>query len=262
VARRTKKNQMQEELRARRKKRVQLFSVMLAMVATGALLVFAYITIADKNYLPIRFVKVEGKFKYLQAEKLKQLLGQELNKGFFNVDIDGMQMSVKQVPWVDHVSVRRKWPDTLVLKIVEQKPLAKWSKGGYVNHRGEWFYAGDFENGQWPVLDGPKGSEYLLSKEYLLVSNQLAKLDLAVRRLTVNHRRSWNLRLENGLDLRLGRKQVQTRLQRFLNIYPQVVAGQLEKIERVDMRYTNGFAVQWKTESELLKNNKGAASNA
>jgi len=263
VVRQTKKNRLQEELRERRKKVVRLSVMLLVVVVAGVVLSLVYLEVSKSQYLPIRFVKVEGEFRYLKSERLEQLLNQELNKGFFNIDIDTIHAAVQQVPWVDSVTVRRKWPDTLMLNVVEQKPLARWSKGGYVNQRGEWFLASqEGDQGAWPVLEGPKGSEYLLSKEYLFVSNQLMKFKLGVKRLTVNHRRSWQLSLDNGLNLQLGRMQVQARLQRFLDVYKMVIAEQLQKIESVDMRYTNGFAVRWKSEPDSPVKKKGAHNNA
>jgi len=261
VARRTNKNRKKEELREKRKKLVRISSFVLLFIVVGVLATFSYMKMTEINLLPIRFVKVDGEFKYLKSDKLKAILNKELNRSFFNVDIDEIQVAVKQISWVDQVTVRRSWPDTLIVDIMEQRPLARWSDGGYVNQRGEWFLAGEeIVDENWPVLNGPKGSEYFLSKEYLLMSNELEKLGLRVKAFTVNHRRSWKLDLDNGLSLQLGRLKVKTRLQRFLNVYRQVIAKQLQKIESVDMRYTNGFAVQWKTEPDM-KNNKEAKSN-
>lgn len=263
MSRRASKNRRKEALRQTRRKfvRMSISIVLFALVAVAATL--GYLKMTEVQYLPIRFVKVGGEFKYLKTDELKKILNQELNKSFFNVDIDAVHRAVKQVPWVDQVTVRRSWPDTLIVNIVEQVPLAKWNDGGYVNQRGEWFMAGHKKISEaWPTLEGPKGSEYLVSKEYLLVSNQLKKLGLRVKHLTVNHRRSWKLNLDNGLRLQLGRLQVKMRLQRFLNVYRQVIAEQLQKIESVDMRYTNGFAVQWKSEPNVLNNKKEAYSNA
>ncbi|NOY65978.1 MAG: cell division protein FtsQ/DivIB [Gammaproteobacteria bacterium] len=262
MSKRINKNRRKEELRQGRRKVIRMFVAVLLFIAVGALGVVGYLKMADTDYLPIRFVKVNGDFKYLNAGELKKILNKELNKSFFNVDIDEIQMSVKQVPWVDQVVVHRSWPDTLVINIVEQRPLARWNDSGYVNLRGEWFLAEQKKtNGQWPVLEGPKGSEYFLSKEYLQVSNQLKKLGLSVKKLTVNHRRSWKLNLDNGLNIELGRMQVKLRLQRFLNVYRKVIAKQLQKIERVDMRYTNGFAVKWKAESDKSDNKKEVRNN-
>lgn len=256
MARRSNKNRLQEELQEKRQKlkRRAMFALMLlaGVAAVSAL----YLKLIDKDTLPVRVVKIDGDFNYLDTQALKSLLSQQLNRNFLSIDIDGIQHHVKKVPWVDRVSIRRKWPDTLLLQISEQQPLAKWGKGGLVNQRGEWFAAGEssaIEN--LPELDGPDGTVTMLSDEYLDLNEKLKPLGLKTIRLSMSHRRSWKLDLGNGLTLHLGRMKVHERLQRFLKIYQQIIAGQLEKIESVDMRYTNGFAVRWKPGSDVQDNN-------
>ena len=260
MARRSNKNRLQEELQVKRQKLKRVAMLSLFLVVGIAVVSALYMKLVDEGTLPVRVVKIEGDFVYLDTQALKALLGQQLNRNFLSIDIDGIQRHVKGVAWVDTVSVKRKWPDTLLLKISEQQPLARWSKGGMVNQRGEWFSAktsADIET--LPELDGPEGTVTMLSDEYLDLNKKLKPLGLQATRLSMSHRRSWQLDLENGLTLHLGRMQVHERLQRFLRIYQKIIASQLEKIESVDMRYTNGFAVRWKPGSQHEdNNNKGA----
>ena len=77
----------------------------------------------------------------------------------------------------------------------------------------------------------------------------LAPLGLNVTRLQLSERRAWRMTLNDGLELRLGRDGVERRLQRFVEVYPGVLKQQLARIAAVDLRYTNGFAVQWKPDA-------------
>jgi len=252
--RRVSKNKLKQEMQERRKRILRVASLVVFIFAGVAVVGLAYLKLVDGQTLPVRVVKIDGDFQYLDTEALKDLLSQQLNKNFLSIDIEGLHQYVKAVPWVDQVSIRRKWPDTLMLEVNEQQPLARWSNGGLVNQRGEWFEA-EFTDatGNLPELKGPDGTVAMLSSEYLYINNQLEDMGLKATRLSMTHRRSWKLDLDNGLSLQLGRMKVHDRLERFMKIYQQIVDKQLQKIESVDMRYTNGFAVRWKPDSEIDK---------
>ena len=246
-----RKNQLQEEIAARRQRWLHW------IMGSGLLLALLGVTgygisrLLDPNVLPMRSVIVEGNFRHLDPQKLQKVVGQQVQGNFFSVDITRVQKQVERMPWVDQVMVRRKWPDTLVIRIEEQHALARWSSGGLVNVRGEWFDAKTDESLEaLPVLGGPEGTVPVLTQHYQDFSAQLAQMDVHISRLVMNDRRSWQLELNNGLVLVLGRSVVEARLRRFLRMYPRVIVEQLARIEGVDMRYTNGFAVRWKPEQE------------
>jgi hypothetical protein len=52
--------------------------------------------------------------------------------------------------------------------------------------------------------------------------------------------------LANGIDVRLGRRQIDERLDRFIQTALPVMSGRAAEIDYVDMRYSNGFAIGWR----------------
>ncbi len=65
-------------------------------------------------------------------------------------------------------------------------------------------------------------------------------------RLVVTDRRAWQMTLDNGIELRFGRGDVDALLDRFARVYLRVLSASATRIAAVDLRYTNGFAVRWK----------------
>src|SRR5947207_1370567 len=70
------------------------------------------------------------------------------------------------------------------------------------------------------------------------------------RTLTLTPRRTWQLDLQGEADdqrftLVLDHDQPRRRLERFIGVYRSNLAPQLTAIRQVDLRYANGFAVQW-----------------
>ncbi|MDX1552747.1 MAG: cell division protein FtsQ, partial [Marinobacter sp.] len=45
----------------------------------------------------------------------------------------------------------------------------------------------------------------------------------------------------------LGRDQVEERFERFITVYQERLASRSDEVSRVDARYSNGVAVQWKS---------------
>lgn len=251
TTRRNRKNQLQEEIAARRQRWMHWVMGSGLLLALLVMMGYGISRLLDPNVLPLRSVLVEGNFRHLDPQNLQKVVGEQVQGNFFSVDITGVQRQVEKMPWVDRVMVRRKWPDTLVIRIEEQQALARWSSGGLVNVRGEWFAAKmDPSLDSLPVLGGPEGSVPALTERYRAFSEQLGGMELGISQLVMNDRRSWQMKLDNGLELVLGRAEVEARLQRFERMYQRVIVEQLARIEGVDMRYTNGFAVRWKPEQE------------
>ena len=58
--------------------------------------------------------------------------------------------------------------------------------------------------------------------------------------------RQKELELSTGVTVRLGRRQVDERMDRFVQFGVQVISGRAAEVRYVDMRYSNGFAIGWR----------------
>ena len=219
----------------------------LASLGLLGLLGWGGVVLSRPDTLPIRSVGVEGAFRHLTRAQLQAEVAPHASGGFFTVDVRAVQGAAEAMPWVDRVSVRRVWPDRLRLHVVEQEPLARWAAGGLINTRGERFDvpAAQAPEGL-PLLDGPAGQEAVLAHWYRDVNQALASLGRSAVAVRMDPRRAWRVRLDNGLELDLGRSEAYGRLMRFVGIYPRVLEARAADVRRVDLRYTNGFAVSWR----------------
>jgi len=214
----------------------------------GGLSGFTVWQLAQPDTLPIQQVQVKGEFVYLDKQDLYKAIGDLASAGFFNVDVRAVKQAAETLPWVDSASVRRIWPDTLRIDIHEQIPLARWQSGGIVNRHGDVISLATADAlRDLPVFSGSEGTAKILAKRYQLLSVLLAKMELAVVTLTLSERRAWRVSFDNGMQLLFGRAVLDTQLSRFAAAYNAVPAEKRENIHSVDLRYTNGFAVRWKT---------------
>lgn len=223
-------------------------AILLTVVGGG--LGFGSWLLVQPDTLPIKRVKVEGEFRYLDEQDVYKALGGLASGGFFNVDVRSVKQAAESLQWIDSASVRRKWPDTLKIEITEQVPLARWGKDKVMNVRGELFQPpmkGLPES--LPDFSGPEGTAEKVAKQYQSLSGRLAAIGLGIEKLRLTERRAWDLKLKNGLTLILGRPASDERIERFVAVYSKVLKEKVKQIRSVDLRYTNGFAVRWEESS-------------
>jgi cell division protein FtsQ len=163
-----------------------------------------------------------------------------------------VRRAIHTLPWVDAVSVQRAWPRGLDVLVIEQTAAARWGERGLLNTRGELF---DSDERHIPPelarLSGPAGKESLVAQRYLAAEGRLMQAGLRLTALRLDARGAWEIDLANGVTVRLGRRQVDERFEKFMNTALKLVTQRGEDIAYVDMRYTNGFAIGWRGNAAL-----------
>jgi cell division protein FtsQ len=208
--------------------------------------------LADPATLPIRKIRVQGALVHVDEAMLQASVLGKVHGGYFNVDVAGIRRTVEALPWVRHASVRRVWPDSIAITVVEQQPLARWAGGGLLNRDGELFRPAA---ASWPAglprFTAPAGTSRTVTRRYRAMAAQLASLQLRITALRLDARGALRLQLageaEQDFELWLGREQHDLRLARFIKVYDRTLAPHADRIRRIDLRYGNGMAVQWKT---------------
>jgi len=205
-----------------------------------------WLKLMDPQTLPLQQVKLEASFEKITKEQLHEVVSAQINGGFFSVDVAAVTNAVSALPWVDAVEVRRVWPDTLHVMVKEQVALARWRDQALVNVRGELFSpaAESFPVGM-VELHGPDNSVANMAHQFSVFNQSLEQAGLNMKRIVLSQRRAWVLELSDGVTVVLGRSNIEKRVQRFVQFYSPLLAA-AENVRRIDMRYTNGFAVQWR----------------
>ncbi len=214
------------------------FSVMAALY--GAI---SY-TVRLPGLFPLHSVQLSAPPQRVAAAKVLQAVREAANGNFFTVDVDRVRQALEKQPWVRAVSIRREFPDRLVVRLEEHQALARWNQSALVNRQGEIFTA-DSEQ-LLPGFTGPDSASAEVAQQYLQLSKQLAPLNLQVAQLALSARHAWQLRLNNGMVLELGREDMQQRLERFVAVQRTEGRGLRTEggVTYVDLRYRNGFAVR------------------
>jgi len=195
----------------------------------------------------IMAVDINGEFMGDSRVAVERAASNWIGKSYFSTDLSEIKAALEQRPWVDSAAVKRVWPDRLVIDIREKKPLAYWTDGRLVSRTGELFAPANPEvAGRLPQLAGPDERVRDVIRMAQVLSEQLAGRGLGFAGLELEPRGAWTLRLTNGIEVVLGRDQVEQRFERFVTVYESRLASRSDEVSRVDARYTNGVAVQWK----------------
>jgi cell division protein FtsQ len=210
---------------------------------------------SDPEVLPVRVVGVDGEIVHLDRQRLENTVAEAVEGSFFSVDLPRIRDKLEQLPWIESASVRRIWPDTLRVRVVEQVPLAYWGEDGLVSQRGEVFRPAKLPQLQGlAVLEGDDESASRITREYLRMRTLLETVGLRLEHVWVDARQAWRLQTHNSVTLNLGRREVMPRLTRFVQLYPYLLQQTQRQPETVDLRYTNGFTVRWREAAEAEVN--------
>lgn len=238
----------------------------LARVLTwGALGMLAYGVlhwIAAQPWFALTTIEVKTPTAHVTEAQVRLVAERRVRGTFFTVELEHVRSSLEKLPWVREARVERRWPDTLVVSLVEHVPLARWNDDALVSAAGDVFVAA--ANQSLPRLYGPEDSSAEVVAAYRSYQSTLAPLAMKIDEVRLTPRRAWRLKLDNGMQLALGREHAQTRLARFVAVYPALFAPRLPVDEAetatetvqpvaVDLRYPDGFSIRMPADVQPFK---------
>ncbi len=221
--------------------------------------------IVGQESVPVTSIDVVGEMNYSQRDDIMTAIETIDLGNFFQVDVDDVQKQVLALPWIYSVAVRKQWPNQLKIYVVDQSPVALWNGDFLLNKFGKAFQA-DIRrvNHALPQFFGPEGTEELALVNYNDINELLGFDGLDIDELILTERFSWQLTLNDGVTLNLGREERVKRIVRFMDVYPAIKAqlalknktkrkgkkntekDKNQAVDYIDLRYDTGLAVGWK----------------
>jgi cell division protein FtsQ len=211
-------------------------------LASALVLYAALVLVLRSAMFPLREVRVTAPVHHTTREQLDAIVAHELRGNFFTLDLDSARAAVSKLPWVRNVRLRRAWPDVLEVAIEEHVPLARWGDVALVNTHGELFEAASAR--RLPLFTGPEGTQAEVRERYAAFRAALTAIGREPVEVNLSSRRAWQIKLDDGNLLELGRADPLPRLERFVAAYPRLAAQLPLQARRIDLRYANGFAVR------------------
>jgi len=228
----------------------------------GFLGVFIAMGLGGKILLdhPVQHLEIESSFQRVTPIQVEAAIVSELTGGFLSAKLSALQDRIESLDWVESAEIARRWPGTLVVRVKEHQAAARWGQTGLLNTNGELFT----ENSRYafpelPRLVGPTGTEREVAIRYLGLRSRLVEANLTLKSLVMDNRGSWLIKLDGGQEIRIGRRDVDERLDRLFQVVTRSLADQFHRIQHIDLRYTNGFSVSWISDQgiQLAQENEG-----
>ena len=253
------------ELIMKKNNKVPMYKNMIkTLPVVVGVVVFCYLAIMLKDIevstvLPIAEIEVRGELVFMNKDDIRSIVEDNISDGFLTVDLNHVLEIVSLEPWVESVSLRRRWPDALEVFVEERKPIAFWNDDGYISESGDVFKPESIDKKlNLPELEGPDGQHNNVWKFMNVLYKEMSLLNYTVTSLGLDERRAWQLKIEknvgvgdeetrSGINVKLGRFDTEKRLRRFVRVLPELASKKEfadNKINVIDMRYPNGFAVQ------------------
>ena len=204
--------------------------------------------LTDEQSLPLTSLILTGERIHITEQIVTDILVEQENRlNFFTVEIAEIQKKLEEKPWVYSASIRKHWPDTLKIHIVEQTILASWNQKALLNRFGEIVDVVPNENDQYVALYGEDEKSEEVLNTYVQLNQLLKPSQYRIASLRSDKRNSSEVVLKNSITLKLGKEQKLERIQLFLKAFPRIVKKyEIKTVDYVDLRYDTGLAIGWK----------------
>lgn len=143
--------------------------------------------------------------KQLTREEILNVAGISGRASLLFLDADAARNRLKANPWIADATILKLFPDRLHIAVTERRAFALWQKDGRVSVISrdgvmvEPFVAPHVAH--LPLVVGEGAN--LRAAEFLTVMNNYPELRDQVHAYVLVADRRWNLRLKNGMDIRL-----------------------------------------------------------
>ena len=199
----------------------------------------------------------QAELRHVNALTIRDQAVPKITGNFFTTNLEAVKQAFESVPWVRKASVQRVWPDTLVVQIEEHDVLGTWGEDGRLISRVGDVFTANLAEAEEDVrligFSGPEGSEKEVVAQYLQFKQWFASLNLELEAVQYSSRYAWSVKLNNGLQVELGKVQeanaLKKRVDQLIKVYPQLVTRLQGSIVSVDMRYPNGLALKTSNQS-------------
>ena len=223
-------------------------------VAICLLVLAGVVWLLKRPYFAINQFRFVGDVQQMDESKLRNMMEKHLADGlaggFFSMELQDVQASLKDIGWVKSSSVRRVWPHEIEVAVEAYQPVAIWGKQ-YLSVEGDVFdmQLSNEARAKLLVTQGPPEASKLVATQMPIFNEWLKPLGSTMKDLTLSSRYSWSAALANGLVIEFGRADTPTVLAERAARLTQSAAFIKENMDSgqgayIDMRYPNGFAIR------------------
>lgn len=217
---------------------------MATLIALAAVLLLIERGISALYAQPVTHIAVAGKLDARHRDAVRDTVAMNIDGGLLALDLAALREELEQLPWIYRATLRREFPGTLRISVIEQLPIARWGDSAFLNHEARIIEVADEQRWETlPMIRGQDGSQARLMNQYQRFLELLRPLELSIRSLEEDAFGQLSAELDNGIELQLGSRDFSDRVDDFLLLWRRELRDGGRRVLSVDMRYADGAAV-------------------
>jgi hypothetical protein len=233
------------------------------LIGIAVVLYNIYQRILQQNLFPLKRVIIEEPLHYGDLREVSEILRNHHQRNLLHMDVALLADEMQRLDWVAKASVYKRWPDAVEVKLEERVPVVRWGGNAFLDNSGVLFSIPDNDKlRELATIYGPDGYEQQVLQYWHDIAPWLAARPLEIQQLTLDQRLVWHAELTNGLDVILGRDQLNERLKKLVIVNKKVIEPYHRYIEAIDLRYHDGFSVRWKAGVKPVTAEKNTSRNS
>lgn len=190
---------------------------------------------------PVTKLQINQDLVHVTKSMIESEVAPWFPEGYLSLDVQDIQSHLQDMVMVANVKVEKVWPDTLSILIEEERPVALWNGKNMLSENGDILPVA-YEELQLPKLKGSNNESKLVMQHFLLFNRWGKRHQLELTGIQ-HSSAGWQLDFQTGLKIWLDNVAAMNGLQQLDKVIDQF---DFTRIERIDMRYEQGFAVAWK----------------
>ena len=201
---------------------------------------------------PVTTVRIQGPTDAAQRAQVQAIVDAQLGRGVLSTDLHAIGEGLRKLEWTRDVSVRRVWPDRIVVELGRALPIARWNDNELLGEDGRSYANPDSNTGvakvgsEVPALFGPQELSREVLERYQVLRDTAAAAGLTVTRAGVDAKGEWSMLLDGRIPVMLGNADMLVRARRVVDLYTRHLSRASAQVAQMDARYANGVAVAWR----------------
>ncbi|NOX50238.1 MAG: FtsQ-type POTRA domain-containing protein [Gammaproteobacteria bacterium] len=208
--------------------------------------------------VPVSKLVISGDLTQIEQANVRAALTSGSLGGILTADLKLLESKLDGMHWARNVTVRRQWPNIILVSLTREMPMARWGKDQYISAGGHLLTLPD-QYFDIPSFDVAISSPHRAMEVFRLLDQIASREGLNINSLKQDDQGGWSLDFDNTITLALGSEQLNQRMHRFLLLHRRVLLDEPRSVQYVDARYSSGVAVKYTT-PPLLAASEVAAS--
>lgn len=225
------------------------------MAIAVVLFVAIFLLVANRIYQsqPDDLVISSKNLDAAQYATLSEAMSNEEAGSFFTAVLPEIKDNVMQQDWVSQVDIEREWGKGIVITALPREPIARFGSEHLIDAEGKVYKPVSESELTQPgliMLQGDADQSSLIMQQMQQINQWFSPLDMRVEDMVLTPRMTWAIRFDNGMRIIVDNEHTSQKLMNLSQLLQNQLANKRDDIELTDLRYKNGFVIDWKAESK------------